>query len=373
MGMRNCTIGVVAASLLIGCTSPEGPDSFWRVPDGAIYITMDGTPPEDVAVDAERLRVLSASRERLQNLQPLWTVGALDGPEQGRWAFPVSAVTDSDGTTYVLDRFLTQMRIFSPDGDFLGNALRAGDGPLEIHTPTGMTLLRGDTLVVYSAHRSQLLVNGATGIEHVRDLSPGPSISALCQAASHILTRVTPERRAGTLRVIDPLGQEIDRYGSAFDHELDHVSAFFSMGGMACSGSFVVTFFNDMPLLYGYDVRQGTEAWSAFLTGFSFPDVRLDEGGGVGRSYENASDMVVGLFGLPDESFLLQVNRMGPQEVQDGRSFRSVERRDTYILLAESGVGIHVGAGLPHIIGVSANTLQALESEPVPKVTNYAW
>jgi len=163
------------------------------------------------------------------------------------------------------------------------------------------------------------------------------------------------------------------RYGSGFDHERDDVSAFFSAGGMACSGPYVATFFNNVPLLYGYDARRGVEAWSALLTDFQHPEVRLEDGGGIGLGSEKASDMVLGLFGLPDGVFMVQVNRMGPREVEDGRVFIPVERRDTYVLLAESGVGLYVGKGLPHIIGVSGAMLQAVESDPVPRVTNYGW
>lgn len=242
-----------------------------------------------------------------------------------------------------------------------------------MHTPTGMAILSGDTIAVYSSRRIQLVVWTEAGMEYVRDLTRGPPVSAVCQAGSHVLTRVAPHERRGTVRVIDRSGQEIVRYGSGFDHERDDVSAFFSTGGMACAGPYAATFFNSMPLLYGYDVSRGVEAWSTLLTDFRFPEVRLQDGGGIGLGSENASDMVLGLFGLPDGVFMVQVNRMGPQHVEDGRVFTPVERRDTYVLLAEIGAGIHVGEGLPHIIGVSGTTLQAVESDPVPQVINYGW
>ena len=374
--LRRHVAGSSVLLLLVSCQAcaeSTAINGFWRIPEDAIRIPLDTALPNLRRLDQAKREHLERARRRLVAMRPLWSVGAVDGEVHERWAFPSSAATDRAGNIYVLDRFLTEVRVFAPDGQFMGSTLRAGDGPLEMRTPLGVSMIPGDTLIVYAHDRIQLVTGGPTSFEQVGEITARSSVTAVCQADRNIVTRVAPFDRAGTVRVLDRAGEELNWYGSMFDHSRDDVSALFSMGGLGCAGPYVSTYFDNMPLLYGYHGATGEKLWTAFLEDFTFPEVQLHDGGGIGRNSKGAEDMVLGMFGVGEGLFLVQVNRIGPASEENGRQRRQVYRRDTYVVLAASGSGVYVGEGLPHIIGVSADRIQAITGEVVPAVTNFAW
>ena len=374
--LRQHSAGPAVLLLLVACQAcAESPalDAFWRIPEDAIRIPVDTALPNLPRLDQAEREELERARRRLLAMRPLWSVGAVDGEVHERWAFPSSAVTDRAGNIYVLDRFLTEVRVFAPDGQFMGSTLRAGDGPLEMRTPLGVTMIPGDTLLVYAHDRIQLVTGGPTSFEQVGEITARSSVTAVCQADRNIVTRVAPFDRAGTVRVLDRAGEELNWYGSMFDHSRDDVSALFSMGGLGCAGPYVSTYFDNMPLLYGYHGATGEKLWTAFLEDFTFPEVQLHDGGGIGRNSKGPEDMVLGMFGVGEGLFIVQINRIGPASEENGRQRRQVYRRDTYVVLAASGSGAYVGEGLPHIIGVSADGIQAITGEVAPAVTTFAW
>lgn len=74
--------------------------------------------------------VAGAQDVEFVDLQQLWEVGAEDDDEV-LFGVIASLAVDENGVVYVLDRQLTQVSMFSPDGAYLGPVGREGEGPGE--------------------------------------------------------------------------------------------------------------------------------------------------------------------------------------------------------------------------------------------------
>ena len=70
-------------------------------------------------------------------LEPRWEVGGEDD-EETILGLVTQIVEDADGNLYLLDRQLSQVSVFSADGEFLRALSREGDGPGEVRGPNDM-------------------------------------------------------------------------------------------------------------------------------------------------------------------------------------------------------------------------------------------
>ena len=70
-------------------------------------------------------------------LEPVWEVGGEDD-EETILGLITQIIEDADGNLYLLDRQLSQVSVFSPDGEFLRALSREGDGPGEVRGPNDM-------------------------------------------------------------------------------------------------------------------------------------------------------------------------------------------------------------------------------------------
>ncbi len=79
-------------------------------------------------------------------LQEVWRAGGDD--EDVLLGVPTAAARGADGTVYVSDRQLATVHVFSPDGTFLRDIGREGEGPGELRRPGDVVLLPGDVVGV---------------------------------------------------------------------------------------------------------------------------------------------------------------------------------------------------------------------------------
>ena len=56
---------------------------------------------------------------------------------------------DDDGNIYLLDSQLSEVKVFSPDGEPLKTLSREGDGPGEFRALSSVHVLPGDTLLLW--------------------------------------------------------------------------------------------------------------------------------------------------------------------------------------------------------------------------------
>jgi hypothetical protein len=98
--------------------------------DGVVHIRNDATPRDGI--------------QTLQ-LQELWRAGGEDDYET---IFGVIAqvLTDGDGNIYLLDQQLSEVQVYSPEGEYVKTLSREGDGPGEVRYPRDMLFLPDGTL-----------------------------------------------------------------------------------------------------------------------------------------------------------------------------------------------------------------------------------
>ncbi len=112
-------------------------------------------PPRNIDVDGPSQGVVPL------NLEELWRVGGEDGE------VIFGRITDvqrhSDGNVYVLDNQLCQVTVISPDGEFLRNISREGDGPGELRQPMALAFLSDEVLAVGMGFPGKLVSLGLDG------------------------------------------------------------------------------------------------------------------------------------------------------------------------------------------------------------------
>ena len=201
--------------------------------DGVPHVKNGSTPT--VGVQALRMN-------------ELWRVGGEDDEEILFGLIP-KACTDGKGQAYVLDSQLSQVLVFSSDGELSHTLFEEGEGPGEVRQPKDMFVL-GDGRVgtVQSFPGTTVLVDGkGLPAGRIRAGGPGDLFSLLgCQAqGDHLLmsgltqsTGDTPgiSNRTYFLSSFDNDGQETHRYceskgvydfGAMHYSEREHIPTFF--------------------------------------------------------------------------------------------------------------------------------------------------
>lgn len=86
-----------------------------------------------------------AHGRRTLELQEQWRIGGIDDEETLIGVISQAAV-DADDNVYLLDAQLVTVLIYDAQGRFVGQVGREGDGPGEIHRPTGVVLMPDGTV-----------------------------------------------------------------------------------------------------------------------------------------------------------------------------------------------------------------------------------
>ncbi|MCB1183425.1 hypothetical protein KDM41_08320 [bacterium] len=97
-------------------------------------------------------------------LTELWRRGGLED-EDVIFGLITAVRTDADGTVYVLDSQLSEIKVFTPDGELSEILGREGDGPGEFRGPADMALLPDGTLGVLQAFPGRVVRLNRDGTE----------------------------------------------------------------------------------------------------------------------------------------------------------------------------------------------------------------
>ena len=124
----DCRIPIVLLALLavpiLFAPGPAGAQAVTRLVDGVPHV-MNPAVPRDGAVDIR--------------LEELWRDG---GEDSDRIFGMISRIrSDADGNVYVMDAQLSEVHVYSPDGDHLRTLFGQGDGPGEIRGPRDIVLM----------------------------------------------------------------------------------------------------------------------------------------------------------------------------------------------------------------------------------------
>ncbi len=181
--------------------------------DGVLHVKNGSSPSQGV----ETLKV-----------EELWRAGGED--DEVIFGVIGQVLDDDDGNVYLLDSQLSEVQVFSPDGEYLKTLSREGDGPGEVRNPGNMIFMTDGSLGLVQRFPGKVIKIDLEG-NPVGDLAPGNidptagGILALADGRSsegnlvlgcvsvHIDQAAAAQNRECYLASFDEEGQEKARYG----------------------------------------------------------------------------------------------------------------------------------------------------------------
>lgn len=129
--MKRNRVGLTGLLVLVLATPALGQ---WlgveSVKDGVVHVSNPEQPMDEVTLE----------------LEELWRRGGDD--DEVLFGVVSQLVEDGDGNVYLLDGQLSEIQVFSPDGEFLRTVGREGEGPGEFRNASDMFLAPGNLLSV---------------------------------------------------------------------------------------------------------------------------------------------------------------------------------------------------------------------------------
>jgi hypothetical protein len=114
---------------------------------------------EEVVVDGvTHVRNGAEPRDGVESmeLEELWRVGGYDD-EENIFGLITRIITDEDGNVYLLDTQLSQVSVFTPDGEFSHTLSREGEGPGEVRYPADMLMMPDGTVGLVQSFPGQVI------------------------------------------------------------------------------------------------------------------------------------------------------------------------------------------------------------------------
>lgn len=149
---RIAALALAPALPLAGCSGDAGSDWEGSVTDsaGVEIVTNTGTG--------------IWSRDAAWTVEQVLVVGAAEGEPEYQFGQISGIDIDSEGRMYVMDQQAREVRVFSPDGQFIANIGKAGSGPGEFSQAAGPIFVGpGDTIAVPDAGQQRISRFSAAG------------------------------------------------------------------------------------------------------------------------------------------------------------------------------------------------------------------
>lgn len=205
--------GILAIVTSVGILTNPATAGEEVLVDGVLHIRNGNTPPQGV--------------ETLQ-LKELWRAGGEDD-EDVLFGIIGQVQVDDDGNIYLLDQQLSDVKVYSPDGEFLKTLSREGDGPGEIRSPNDMIFMPDGTLGLVQQFPGKIikvdlegtpagefLPGGADptsgGFMALADAKSGGGNLVLGGVAISVDTEAQAQNRNCFVASFDPDGKELVRY-----------------------------------------------------------------------------------------------------------------------------------------------------------------
>ncbi len=178
--------------------------------DGVLHI-MNGAEPSGEKVTVE--------------LEEVWRHGGEDDEEF--FGMISQCVVGDDGTIYLLDTRMSEVPVYSPDGERLNTLSREGDGPGETRTPSGLLFMPDGNLglvQVFPGKVTKIALDGTpSGVLEVGDATAGGFLQMFDCVAGGEQVIVTAEK----INPEGPTAQTRDNFVAAFDEEGKETIRFF--------------------------------------------------------------------------------------------------------------------------------------------------
>ncbi len=114
-----------------------------------------GTTAEVDGVTQIKNPVQSLAKPEVIELEEVWRVGGED--DDVLFGVVTDVITDSDGNFYLLDSQLSEIQVYSPDGEHLRTIGREGEGPGEFRGAFNMVLQPSGNIAVLQSFPSKLV------------------------------------------------------------------------------------------------------------------------------------------------------------------------------------------------------------------------
>jgi len=366
---------VISGLVLSGCESESGTGTVHPVesripqfddPDRIIQTVRDSTGG-----------AMSKLRTALRS--PSWTVGTRDGRAPERFAEIGDVVEDAQGRVLVLDNEHREVRLFTPDGAYVGAFGREGEAPGEFQYPADIDRLSdGTIMVVGRMGRIQFFESADSTYERTGGFRVKFTPEDACVMDDTIyLHGMLAKQARNSIHAYTRAGKRVTSFGPVYEDEKTVVRHTVSDGSIACDdfAQTVAFAFNGAGMVYGYD-PSGTRTGVSRLEPFN-PMPREEETTDDGRPrmrhrFEPGTDLLVGLTDVPGEGLIAQRQRFPPEETDEAATGIT-----TYWLSAENGTGAYVGEGTlggpaaGPIAHVSPTHLFSVRSVPFPRVDAY--
>ena len=137
--------------LFVGCSSTEDPDTL-----GTSRQQVDGY---------ELVEISGMNAVEPVVLEPAFTIGSADGEDPYLFGTIKGIDADSNGNIYILDSQASEIRVFSPTGQYIKTIGSRGAGPGEIDESNGFMILPDDTIWLYDHGQFLVKVFDREGIE----------------------------------------------------------------------------------------------------------------------------------------------------------------------------------------------------------------
>jgi hypothetical protein len=125
---------------------------------GALALSVPVLAGEQVTADGV-LHVRNGAKpsggQRTLQCEELWRAGGDD--EDVFFGIIIQAATGEDGKVYLLDLQLSEVQVFSPEGEFLQTLSREGEGPGEVRNPVDMVMLPDNVLGLVQAFPGKII------------------------------------------------------------------------------------------------------------------------------------------------------------------------------------------------------------------------
>ena len=146
--MLRALLTIIIAAAVTSCvTESSGPPALREtLPNGALLVRYPDLPAIDDTVPEVTEAQVDLQFGSLEGDNPNFLFGDIRGIQ-----------ATNDGTIYVLDYQVTEVRAYDPDGRYLRTVARRGEGPGEITEANGI-LLSGDTLLWMHDHARRVII-----------------------------------------------------------------------------------------------------------------------------------------------------------------------------------------------------------------------
>ncbi|PIE76768.1 hypothetical protein CSA17_00530 [bacterium DOLJORAL78_65_58] len=137
-------IAVLLATVFCGLGALAGEEV---VRDGVLHVVNGATPRDGV---------------QTLDFEEVWRAGGEDGEDF--FGLISKVLIDDDGTIYLLDTRLSEVPVYSPEGERLGTLSREGDGPGETRMPTNMVFMPDGNLGLVQSYPGKIVKIDRQGV-----------------------------------------------------------------------------------------------------------------------------------------------------------------------------------------------------------------